>query len=139
MIHFGKKNSERPCQNLIFMLVGVEVWLWVLGWGLFVKVLTLVAIQLVLAYSRISSPVLALLTFCQHNIAHRIIPEREAPNCTLPVSMHFSQSKNALLLKLIFTKIKQYHHQSRGQLQRDSPQIVKVHFSACSRPWKENS
>ena len=51
------------------------------------KVMTLAAVQLVLAFSWISLCVLSLFTFCQHSKRHKLILEREAPNCTLPVSM----------------------------------------------------
>ena len=49
--------------------------------------MTVVAMQLVLAFTRISSCVLLLFTFCNHNKTHLLIIEWVAPNCMLPGSI----------------------------------------------------
>ena len=40
-----------------------------------------------LAFSRISSSIVPLLTFCHHNKMGELILERDAPDSTLPVSI----------------------------------------------------
>ena len=49
--------------------------------------LTMTAVQLVLAFSGISSCILSLFTFCLRNKMPEIILKREAPNFTQPVSI----------------------------------------------------
>ena len=48
-------------------------------------VLTLTDVQLVLAFSRIRYCILSLMTFCLHNKMYKLILERGAQNCMLPV------------------------------------------------------